>query len=553
MHLVVTALFAFRASSSLIVALFVADLPWSAAVIAKKAKPSASVSTSAHRRDNSSLPHILMVLADDLGYHDVGFMGGGIATPVIDRLAREGTILSNYYVQLTCSPTRATIMTGRHSSNHGVLTPFQSDKPTGLPENEVLLPEALRALGYSTHAVGKWHLGFYKETLTPTFRGFETFYGFYGLGEDYIDHIDIGVYDFRSEVGPNCGRNCSIVVDVRGEYGTTLFTRRSKDLIQMHDPAVPLFIYLAWQAVHAPKCCFCDGVSTISAESPRDPCFACMLMEADKGLGEIISVLDHKQMLKDTIIIFSTDNGGAVSTNSLADDDVGSSNFPLRGGKHTIFEGGTRGIGLLWFGGSVAGSGSSRLPRVYDYVMGCVDWLPTILTAIGVKHLPTALEGLDGRVGMAIDGVSHFQEILSIGQGFKPLRPRTSLFLGASLHGTNNTLPGLAMRNGNWKLIVGEPCGLQHGFGWSLKNGSDLLSEIAWPGFNEKTTLLFDLSVDSQERYNRAQDQPHVVNEILLLLEPHMQSPYIRRTANVRVDEYPLGTAINGSLGPWVF
>eukprot|EP00927_Polykrikos_kofoidii_P054856 TRINITY_DN4920_c0_g2_i1.p1 TRINITY_DN4920_c0_g2~~TRINITY_DN4920_c0_g2_i1.p1 ORF type:complete len:611 (+),score=57.39 TRINITY_DN4920_c0_g2_i1:48-1880(+) len=501
------------------------------------------------RLGKASSPHILFVLADDLGYHDVGYQGSGIPTPNIDRLAREGSVLSNYYVQPTCSPTRATILTGRHSSNHGVVYPFENFKPAGLPEDEVLLPEILRTLGYATHAVGKWHLGFYKETLTPTFRGFNTFYGFYGLGADYTEHYERDGYDFRREQSVNCGAGCSIIEDVRGQYSSTLFTERTKNLIRSHDPAVPLFIYLAWQAVHAPTSCYCNEVNPQLANQSRDPCFACMLMHADKGLGEITSVLADMQMLNDTIIIFTTDNGGAISTNHLQNDDVGSSNFPLRGGKHTLFEGGTHGVGLVWFGSQV--QNGAQLPRVYDGIMGSVDWLPTLLTAAGVEHLPSVAVGLNGRNGKPLDGVSHFKTMISRGQGLEVSPPRSTLFIGASVGGHVLTA-GMAIREGKWKLIFNAPCHETEPFGWSLESGSDLRTLYGWPQYNDGTVLLFDLSVDAGERNNVAEEQPQVVFKLVQLLKPHSKSPYLQRVWDVEDSTLVQGEPINGSWGPWI-
>eukprot|EP00927_Polykrikos_kofoidii_P054857 TRINITY_DN4920_c0_g3_i1.p1 TRINITY_DN4920_c0_g3~~TRINITY_DN4920_c0_g3_i1.p1 ORF type:complete len:611 (+),score=69.91 TRINITY_DN4920_c0_g3_i1:54-1886(+) len=508
-----------------------------------------SAQNHGRRVDKAASPHILFVLADDLGYHDVGYQGSGIPTPNIDRLAREGTVLSNYYVQPTCSPTRATILTGRHSSFHGVVYPLENFKPVGLPEDEVLLPEILRNLGYATHAVGKWHLGFYKETLTPTFRGFNTFYGFYGLGTDYMEHFELDGYDFRREESENCGAGCSIVEDVRGQYSSTLFTARTKQLIWSHDPAVPLFIYLAWQAVHGPTSCYCDEVNPQLADPSRDPCFACMLMHADKGLGEIQCVLAEKQMLNDTIIIFTTDNGGAISTNHLQGDDVGSSNFPLRGGKHTLFEGGTHGVGFVWFGSSV--HGGARLPRVYDGIMGSVDWLATLLTAAGVENLPSVAVGLNGRRGKPLDGVSHFETMLSLGQGLEVSWPRDSLFIGAAVGGYD-LIPGVAIRKGNWKLILNAPCHSSQPFGWSLPTGSDLTTHYDWPKYRDGTVLLFNLSADPEERNSTADEQRQVVHELLELLKPHKNSPYLQRRWDVENFKCAKGKPINYTWGPWI-
>jgi arylsulfatase A-like enzyme len=275
-----------------------------------------------------------------------------------------------------------------------------------------------------------------------------------------------------------------------------------------------------------------------------------MLMHADKGLGENMTELSDKQMLDDTIIIFSTDNGGATSTNHHAVDDVGSSNFPLRGGKHALFEGGVHGVGVVWLGSRV--EGGARLPREYDMIMGSVDWLPTLLAAAGVHDIPTAAIGLNERLGKPIDGVSHWEALLSLGQGVVPDRPRDSLFIGAAVGGYKFAI-GLAMRSGKWKLIVNAPCAETQPHGWSLPNGSDFATQTDWPGYGDGTNLLFDLSVDPEERNECSRENQDVVQEIRMLLSEHQQSPYISRLLDIEDRSGMVGAPIRGVWGPWVY
>ena len=141
---------------------------------------------------------VVLVVADDLGYADLGYTGSQIETPVLDHLALNGVRLRNYYVQRACSPTRAALQTGRYNIRmgfaSGVMKPL---KPYCLPLNETLLPQYLNSLGFTSHAVGKWHLGYYKWACTPTHRGFSSFYGYYTGGEDYYTHTSSGGLDFR--------------------------------------------------------------------------------------------------------------------------------------------------------------------------------------------------------------------------------------------------------------------------------------------------------------------------------------------------------------------
>jgi len=160
-------------------------------------------SVLSHGSTNSKRPHILFILADDLGWSDLGFHGSVIKTPNIDKLAREGVILDNYYVQPLCTPTRSALMTGRYPIHtglqHGVI---HLDAPYGLPLEYSTLPQELKKLSYATHMVGKWHLGSFKWPYVPTRRGFDTSFGFWGGAEDHYNHSVNGFLDFRDDEEP---------------------------------------------------------------------------------------------------------------------------------------------------------------------------------------------------------------------------------------------------------------------------------------------------------------------------------------------------------------
>ena len=134
-----------------------------------------SFPSSATREGGSKLPHILLIVVDDLGWNDVGFRSHQIKTPYIDAMAKGGIVLNQYYVQDVCSPSRATFMTGRYPLHHSVNDWLRNGVATGLPLNETIVPQKLATRGYTSHATGKWHLGFYSWQHTPTFRGFNSF------------------------------------------------------------------------------------------------------------------------------------------------------------------------------------------------------------------------------------------------------------------------------------------------------------------------------------------------------------------------------------------
>ena len=238
--------------------------------------------TSASSFTNSAvstpIDTVVLIVVDDLGFGDLGYTGSGIATPTIDGLAQEGTVLDQYHVYRACSPTRAALLTSRYVTRYG----FQSgvlkpEKPYGLSLNETLLPQRLAALTatrgltndasdeyhdqpeqpeqhWQSHAIGKWHVGYCKYAYTPTFRGFQSFFGYYNGGEDYYTHVAYdGGIDLHEENQPNCGANCSRTAwEMVGQYSTHIFTRRAQDIINAVKQDDKLFVYLAYQGVHCP-------------------------------------------------------------------------------------------------------------------------------------------------------------------------------------------------------------------------------------------------------------------------------------------------------------
>eukprot|EP01083_Nonionella_stella_P222335 793542_1 len=213
----------------------------------------------------------------------------------------------------------------------------------GLPLYFELLPKALkRKLNYSTHAIGKWHLGYYEIEYTPTYRGFETFFGFYGGSENFYNHSAGRLYDFRNDTINN-----SVVADqYLNHYSTYLYTSEAQNIIQNHDPKQPLFLYLAMQNVHAPCQCpqeYVDEYNTTISNTTRRE-FAGKLSILDEAVGNITSTLRERNYLKNnTVVIFSSDNGGPVHSAGC-----GGSNYPLRGEKGSVWEGGTRVTAAFW-------------------------------------------------------------------------------------------------------------------------------------------------------------------------------------------------------------
>ncbi|MCZ8041975.1 MAG: arylsulfatase [Beijerinckiaceae bacterium] len=364
-------------------------------------------------------PHILYIIADDLGFADVGFRSPEIATPTIDQLAREGAELQQFYVQPMCTPTRAALMTGRYPMRYGlqsfVILPEQS---YGIPLDEKLLPQILKEAGYSTAIIGKWHLGHADRKLWPKQRGFDYQYGAL-IGEiDYNTHKVHGVTDWY--------RN-NRKLDEPG-YVTTLLGKDAVRHIRQHDPAKPLFMYLAFTAPHtpfeAPKA-YVDRFASIA--DPNRRTYAAMINAMDEQIGAVLAELSRKRMREDTLVIFHSDNGGVTSATFAGQIEtkgqLPARNTPLRNGKGSLDEGGTRAVALANWPGRIK-------PGKVDQPMHVVDMLPTLAGRAGASLSGTK----------PLDGVDVWQ---TLSQGAPS--PRTEIVYTVEMFRA-------ALRQGDWKL-----------------------------------------------------------------------------------------------------
>ncbi|WP_096787748.1 arylsulfatase [Rhodobacter sp. CZR27] len=330
-------------------------------------------------------PHIVYILADDLGHADVGFLGSDILTPNLDRLAADGARLRQFYTQPLCTPTRAALMTGRYPMRYGLQTGvIPSGASYGLDTAEVLLPQVLKQAGYRTALVGKWHLGHADRKFWPRQRGFDYFYGPL-VGEiDHFRHEAHGVTDWYRD---------NDLLKEPG-YDTELFGADAVRLIDGHDAAEPLYLYLAFTAPHtpyqAPEACLAryPGI-----EDPARKAYAAMISCMDDQIGRVIEALERKGMRENTLVIFHSDNGGTRSKmfagESAVAGDLPPRNDPFREGKGTLYEGGTRVVALAnWPGRIETGDAQG--------VMHVVDMLPTLASLAQADLSGTrTLDGLD--------------------------------------------------------------------------------------------------------------------------------------------------------------
>ena len=402
-------------------------------------------------------PNIVYILADDLGWKDVGFHGSDIRTPNIDRLAASGARLEQLYAEPMCTPTRAALMTGRYPLRYGLQTAvIPSAGKYGLATDEWLLPQALKEAGYETAIVGKWHLGHARREYWPRARGFDHQYGAL-LGEiDYFTKEAHGTRDwFRDEkVSGDAG------------YVTTLLGDEAVKLIDEHDPKKPLFLYLAFTAPHAPYQApqeYLDKYGSIA--DPARRAYAAMVTAMDDQIGRVIDALDKQKMLDDTLIVFHSDNGGPRSAKLTGEVDTSGGtippdNGPYRDGKGSVYEGGTRVAALASWPGRIK-PGTS-----VDQPIHVVDMYPTL----------AGLAGASATKQKPLDGVDVWA---TISDG-KP-SPRSEVVY--------NIEPSVAgIRQGEWKLV--------------------------WTTTLPSRVELFDLKTDPAEKTNVADRHPDKVAQL---------------------------------------
>eukprot|EP00927_Polykrikos_kofoidii_P058246 TRINITY_DN5263_c0_g2_i1.p1 TRINITY_DN5263_c0_g2~~TRINITY_DN5263_c0_g2_i1.p1 ORF type:complete len:525 (-),score=53.98 TRINITY_DN5263_c0_g2_i1:42-1616(-) len=449
-------------------------------------------------------PHIIHILADDLGFHDVGFKTDNlIKTPHIDRFAGDGLVLDQYYVQSVCSPTRAAMMTGRYPLHNTVVDWLRTGHATALPLNETLMPQVLAKAGYRSHMSGKWHLGLTTWQHTPTFRGFESYVGYYTGGEGYFDHKTAGLYDFRRDPRPNCGAGCSKVAfdGDTGKYSAHIFTEEAVRIIRNHDAeAAPLFLYLAFQSVHLPRQVPNSYVEpyekSIHDKVRRE--FAGMVSCMDEGVGNVTKALESRGMLDNSLIIFSTDNGGLTTDDGLDYKYTGSSNYPLKGGKHSIWEGGTRGLGVVWAGAKTGLIDNGRRGSVAHHLIHAVDWLATYCGVAGISEVCASLP---------LDGIDQSGPLF---HGSPAVREEV-------FYGTHDSSPQMyqpydsAIRDGEgWKLIQGtggKPSS------WSQPGNTSLAAQETLHVSRDARgpIMLFNVLSDPEERHEISSQHPAIV------------------------------------------
>jgi arylsulfatase B len=404
-------------------------------------------------------PNIVFILADDLGWADIGYNGSEIETPNLDRLAKQGVRFEQQYVMPTCTPTRVALMTGRYPSRYGVLSPAYGKI---FDDDTVTLAEALRSNGYTTSISGKWHMGSPPD-YTPLKYGFDSSYGYF--------HGQIDPYTHLYKTGVRSWHRNDRYIDEKG-HATDLITDEAVRVIES-DHAAPFFLYVAYSVPHTPL----DEPKKWTApynERIKDPSrrlYAASVTHMDYGIRRIVDALERKGLRENTLVVFVSDNGGQKSWQSKTEyrgryadkpQNVLGDNRPLRGWKGDVYEGGIRVPALAnWPGVLKPGSVASPVH--------IVDWMPTLC----------ALAGYSAPKDLKWDGMNVWPLITG---KVAEAKPRLLYWKAPNAS---------AVRYGDWKLVVGK---------------------------KKKNAELYNLRADPYEKNDLASRHPDRVNQLQQML-----------------------------------
>jgi arylsulfatase B len=434
----------------------------------------------------SDRPNVIVIVADDLGWNDVGFHGGDIDTPSLDRLAAEGMELNRFYTTPICSPTRAALMTGRDPIRlgvaYGVILPWDNN---GVHPDEHFMPQSFQAAGYQTAMVGKWHLGHAQMSYHPNNRGFEHFYGHL--------HTEVGFYPpFTVNGGKDFQRNGE---DLNDEgYETFLLADEVSRYIRERDESKPFFVYMPFIAPHTPldapqelqdkyKDINTDlepsrgkatdetrRLSKLMMRPSARPMYAAVVDGMDQAIGQVLDTLEKEGIADNTIVLFFSDNGGAAYSVGGAD------NVPLRGGKGETFEGGIRVVSVMRWPDNIMPE-----QKLTD-IMTVMDVFPTLADAAGIAT----------QNKRKLDGRSMWP---AIAEGVKQPRQDWVYFVSEiPIYGHFN----LTVFNDEWKLVQ--------------EVEQDQLSTTV-------TNYLFRIQDDPNEYNNVASKYPEVTQKLSRLIQ----------------------------------
>ncbi len=418
-----------------------------------------------------SHPNIILILTDDQGFGDLSSYGAkDLRTPNMDSIVARGMRFDNFYANCpVCSPSRAAILSGKYPDRVGVPGLVRTDPKDNwayLAHDAVLLPAILHKAGYHTAIVGKWNLGLDADN-SPNAKGFDLFHGFLGdMMDDYLTH---------RRQGHNYMRLNDQEIDPKG-HATDLFTQWAIEYIHQREAAAkdghPFFLYLAYNAPHVPIQPPKEWLDKVKqrepALSPKRAAMVALLEQLDDGVGQVLGALKESGLEQNTIVFFTSDNGGQV--------DAGASVGPYRGTKGTMYEGGLRvPMAALWPGHIAPGSRTQA-------VAAHMDIMASICEAAGA----TAPSDIDA-ISLIPVLTRNAQEVANPRELYFVRREGGPQYLGLTSH---------ALRRGDWKLLQNTP-----------------FSPLE----------LYNLKEDPREEHNVIQSQPRIRNEMSRILQRHIQ------------------------------
>lgn len=430
---------------------------------------SAAPDVKAPHEQSFKQPNIVLIMADDLGWGDVGYHGGEIKTPAIDGLAEEGVRLNRFYTYPACTQTRGALLSGQRMRSVGLVEPMPPWTDAGLPLDISTLADQLRAANYATWKVGKWHLGDHYVEQFPTQRGFDHFYGSLGGEINYYSHVFASALDWQ--------RNGKTLTEEG--YSTHLLTAEAVRLLGEHPTDRPYFLDLSYNAPHtplqAPEATL-EEYSHIENYNRRR--YAAMVAELDRGIAQVVEAIEGRDDANRTLVIFMSDNGGSLK--------FGASNSPLKGGKTSQYEGGLRVPAIAWWPAQLESG-------IRDQIMSVHDIYPTLL----------GLAGSTVDTNSKLPGVNVWPTITN-NESISRDEPIAFALMIPGMPGTPATYSASVIQDG-WKLIE--------------VSQFNRMAQSAEEKYQLRARELYDIDKDPLEKTNLAEAEPDKLSEFVALLQ----------------------------------
>lgn len=426
-------------------------------------------------------------------------------------------------------------MSGRYPIHtglqHSVIHPGE---PHGLPLDETIIPQVLKEYNYSNYIVGKWHLGMHKYSFTPARRGFDDFFGYYLGCQNYNTHMRGAGFDLRHDYWNKKGKFVSDVrYDMKGRYSAEMYAEYVGDLFaKIKTQENPFFLYMAFQNVHGPHMVpqrYIDQY-TSHIKDKGEKVLAAMVSAMDEAIGNMTDSLEAAGLAENTIIVFSSDNGGDVNCVK----EVTSSNFPFRGGKRAIYEGGIRSPSFVWSKGRLR-------PGKSDALIHVTDWLPTFWN---LASLQGKLKPNNPIKTKALDGVDQWA---SISENKHSARKEILLNIDPAPINCGHQVPNAGIRWKQWKLILGSG-GPPNG--WYPAPSVVEAAPSCSGGHKDSWVELYNIEEDPEERRNVSHHYPTIVKHLTNRIRKYNATAV--QPGNMEHDPASNPKYFNNTWTPWM-